>query len=227
MQLRYDWVVRPTLLILGIVACVFPSSLIGQVKPPQKASSSCGPFVDQVLACPRFGFTYKVLFGWVDRTADMQEEPAPGQSNPDDANAKQPASSSGSETLLAVFERPPGAPGETIDSAVVIAAEPQTNYHGIKTAAEYFGAINELAQQRGFKPSSDPYTFLIGVKQLVRGDFTKPRGSLTMYQTSLDMIEKGYIVSFTFVGGSEDEVNDLIANLSFGARTRERHTVQH
>jgi hypothetical protein len=68
---------------------------------------------------------------------------------------------------------------------------------------------------------------LIGVKQLVRGDFTKPRGSLTMYQTSLAMIEKGYIVSFTFVGGSEDEVNDLIAKLNFGARTRESHTVQY
>jgi hypothetical protein len=32
------------------------------------------------------------------------------------------------------------------------------------------------------------------------------------------MIDKGYIVSFTFVGGSEDEVESLIANLSFGTR---------
>jgi hypothetical protein len=38
-----------------------------------------------------------------------------------------------------------------------------------------------------------------------------------MWQSSLVMIEKGYIVSFTFVGGSEDEVNELIGNLSFGA----------
>ncbi|HZR64674.1 MAG TPA: hypothetical protein VFA85_05955 [Terriglobales bacterium] len=217
MQLRYDWVVRPALLLLGIVAGVFPSSVMGQAKPPQKASSPCGPLINQTLPCPRFGFNYKVPFGWVDRTADMQEESAPGQPNPDDANAKQPASSSGSETLLAVFERPPGASGDTVNSAVVIAAEPQANYHGIKTAAEYFGAINELAQQRGFKPSSDPYMFSVGTKSLVRGDFSKPRGGLTMYQTSLSMIEKGYIVSFTFIGGSEDEVNDLIGNLSFAA----------
>jgi hypothetical protein len=31
------------------------------------------------------------------------------------------------------------------------------------------------------------------------------------------MIEKGYIVSFTFIGGGEDEVNDLIRDLVFSA----------
>jgi len=36
------------------------------------------------------------------------------------------------------------------------------------------------------------------------------------------MIEKGYIVSFTFVGGSEDEIESLIGNLSFGMQTRVR-----
>ena len=29
------------------------------------------------------------------------------------------------------------------------------------------------------------------------------------------MIEKGYIVSFTFIGGSEDEVDQLVASLKF------------
>jgi hypothetical protein len=43
-----------------------------------------------------------------------------------------------------------------------------------------------------------------------------------MYQTSLALIEKGYAVSFTFLGGSEDEVNDLIANLSFAERSPSR-----
>jgi hypothetical protein len=32
------------------------------------------------------------------------------------------------------------------------------------------------------------------------------------------MIEKGYIVSFTFIGGGEDEMNDLITNLIFAGR---------
>jgi len=137
-------------------------------------------------------------------------------------NIQQSPSSTGSETLLAVFERPPQAAGETINSAVVIAAEPLANYHGIKTAGEYFGAINELAGQRGFKAASDPYEFAIGAKHLVRGDFSKQRNELTMYQTSLAMIEKEYIVSFTFIGGSEDEVNDLIENLSFGSAPKRR-----
>ncbi len=196
-------------------------------KPAQtQPATQCGPLASQVLRCPRFSFTYKVPYGWVDRTSEMSEEAQPeaAPTGNNDQAAKpggksQPeASSSGSETLLAVFERPPGAPGDTIDSAAIIAAEPLANYHGIKTAADYFGAITELAEQRGFKAIGDPYTFSIGAKQLVRGDFSKPRNKLTMYQTSLAMIEKGYIVSFTFIGGSEDEMDELIANLNLGTR---------
>jgi hypothetical protein len=67
---------------------------------------------------------------------------------------------------------------------------------------------------------NEPYAFNIGTKQLVRGDFSKERGKLTMWQTSLVMIEKGYIVSFTFVGGSEDEVQELIERLNFGTQPR-------
>ena len=103
---------------------------------------------------------------------------------------------------------------------MVIAAEPLANYHGIKTAADYFSPISELAEQRGFKVVNEPHAFASGRKQLVRGDYSKERGKLTMLQSSLVMIEKGYIVSFTFIGGSEDDINELIANLSFaGARS--------
>ena len=41
-----------------------------------------------------------------------------------------------------------------------------------------------------------------------------------MRQTSLVILEKGYEVSFTFIGGSEDEVNELIEKLSFAPRKR-------
>lgn len=192
--------------------------------PKAKAGTrqECGLPVNQVLRCPKFGFTYQVIFGWVDRTADMQQdEILPDESasessketNP--ADHTQPASSNSSKTLLAVFERPPAAPGETINSAVVIAAEPLANYHGIKTAADYLNPINELAQNRGFKVVNEPYEFAVGPKQLARADFSKDRGKLTMWQSSLVMIEKGNIVSFTFIGGSEDEVNDLISRLVF------------
>jgi hypothetical protein len=39
-----------------------------------------------------------------------------------------------------------------------------------------------------------------------------------MHQTSLVMLEKGYAVSFTFISGSEDEVDQLIEKLSFAKK---------
>jgi hypothetical protein len=125
-----------------------------------------------------------------------------------------------SETLLAVFERPPDAPGETINSAVIIAAESRAAYPKIKTAVDYFGPISDLAEESGLKPVNDPYAFAIGNKQLVREDFSGERGKLTMFQSSLVMIDKGQIVSFTFVAGSEDDLEDLIGDLSFGTLAR-------
>jgi hypothetical protein len=189
---------------------------------PSKSSSGerCGPVENQVLSCPRFGFSYKVPFGWVDRTAELGERDEPADSDASGQSASQTlASSAGSVTLLAVFERPPGAPGDTINSAAVVAAEPLGNYPGLKTAADYFGPLSELAEQRGFKVVHEPYWFAIGSKQLVRGEFSKARGKLAMWQSSLVMIEKGYVVSFTFLGGSEDELEELIGALSFRART--------
>lgn len=169
---------------------------------------ACGPLAGQLLKCPRFGFAYSVSFGWVDRTAEMTE---PQSADSADALA--------SQTLLAVFERPPDASGETINSAVVIATESLKNYRGVKTAADYFGPVTDLAEQRGFKVENEPYEFAVGAKKLVRADYNKPRGKLTMFQSTLAMIEKGDVVSFTFVGGSQDEVEELITKLRFGAMT--------
>jgi hypothetical protein len=192
-------------------------------KPKVHASvQACGLISDEVLKCPRFGFSYKLPYGWVDRTGDMQDEDGVQESA--EHATKESTEAAKSTTLLAIFERPPGAPGETINSAVVIAAESLANYHGIKTAADYFGPITELAEQRGFKVVNEPHETAIGTRQLVRGDFSKERGKLTMWQSSLVMIEKGSIVSFTFLGGSEGEADELKARLSFGARTQEKQT---
>ena len=217
--------------VLGLIVLALLADAILPAQTRKAATSAkstaerkCGPLSGQLLNCPKFGFTYKVIFGWVDRTADLQQDQGlpdhPESESPTATSAAgdqpQPASSDSSQTLLAVFERPPAAPGETINSAVVIAAEPLANYHGIKTAADYFSPITELAEQRGFKVVNEPHVFALGAKQLVRGDYSKERGKLTMSQSSLVMIEKGNIVSFTFIGGSEDEVNDLIGGLVFG-----------
>jgi len=181
------------------------------------ATQSCGPITNDTLKCPRFQFTYKIPYGWVDRTEEMQDEPDSTEAE----NTKPDGPKS--ETLLAMFERPPAASGETINSAVVIAAEPLAAYHGVKTASDYFSPITELAEQRGFKTINEPHEVVVGIKHLVRADFNKDRGKLTMWQSSLVMIEKGSILSFTFVAGSEDEIDELIEHLHFSGTAAPHH----
>jgi hypothetical protein len=154
-----------------------------------------------------FGFDYKLRFGWVERTKEISEDPSA------DSNATKK-----SILLLAVFERPPEATGETVNSAVVVAAEPASSYPGLRNAEHYFGPLTELTKSKGLKVVNDPYDYSAGTRQLVRGDFSKPLGNLTMHQSTLVMMEKGYVVSFTFIGGSEDEVDELVEGLSFGRK---------
>lgn len=149
---------------------------------------------------PAFGFQYKVPFGWVDRTEQMRD-PA--------------ADSSRSLLLLATFERPPEAKDVTVNSAVVITAESTSSYPGLKTAADYFVPLSDVATGKGFTITNEPYYFSVGSKRVVRGDFSKKVDAVTMYQSSIVVLEKGYFVSFTFLGGGEDEVNESIENLSF------------
>jgi len=158
-----------------------------------------------------FGFTYKLPVGWVDRTRDMSED-----SN-EDSSANSNATKN-SVLLLAAFERPPEATGDTVNSAVVVAAEAASSYPGLRNAEHYFGPLTELTKSKGLKVVNQPYDYPVGAKPLVRGDFSKPLGNLTMHQSTLVMMEKGYVVSFTFIGGSEDEVDGLVEGLSFGRK---------
>ena len=153
------------------------------------------------------GFTYRIPFGWVDRTKEMSED------SDSDSNATKK-----SILLLAVFERPPEATGDSVNSAVVIAAEAAASYPGLENAEQYFGPLTELTKSKGLKVVNEPYNYSVGARQLVRGDFNKPLGNLTMHQSTLVMMEKGYVVSFTFIGGSEDEVDGLVEGVSFGRK---------
>jgi len=197
-----------TWIFVTAVALLPPSSAQDSPGARNTARASTNPDNGQikngVYHSPFFGFSYKIPFGWVDRTKQMRE--------PDD-QAK-------SLVLLSIFERPPEASGSTINSAVVIAAEKLSSFSGIKTATDYFASIRELAEAKGFTASDEPHVDSIGAKQLIRGDFSKPRGSVTMYQSSLATIEKGYALSLTFIGGSQDEIEEIIGRLSFGARAR-------
>jgi hypothetical protein len=171
------------------------SSTRAPSSPPQAGSIRDGEYRNSF-----FGFSYKLPFGWVDRTHETQDDSA---------------ESSRSLLLLAIFERPPEASGDTVNSAVVIAAEPVSAYPGLKTAADYFGPLTELATSKGFQPVGDPQQFSVGATHLMRGDFTRTRGRLTLHQTSLVRLAKGYVLSFALIGGSEEETNQRIENLSF------------
>jgi hypothetical protein len=122
-----------------------------------------------------------------------------------------------SKVLLAAFSRPPEARGEDVNAAIVIAAESVVEHPGLKEAAQYFGPVSGAAVAQGFEVVEEPYEFVIGTKTVVRGDFQKDVGSRLMRQSTLVVLARGYAVSFTFIGGTEDEVEELVAGLSFGA----------
>jgi hypothetical protein len=177
-----------------------------QQKPAKPAVPAEKPSVDsQLYHNPAFSFRFRIPYGWVDRTKDWQE-----------GNAARKG-----QVLLAIFERPPQAAGETINSAVLIAAESASSYPGLKQAEDYLGPLTELAKSKGFLAAGDPSSVTIDSRQLVRADFTKALSDkLTMHQSTLVLLAKGQIVSFTFLAGDADDVEKLIENLSFGAGNR-------
>jgi hypothetical protein len=147
-----------------------------------------------------FGFRYKIPYGWVDRTEDMQAGNEAGKA----------------ELLLAFFERPPEATGDTVNSAVVIASESAASYPGLKKAEDYLSPLTDLATAKGFKAEGEPYALEVESRQLLRADFVKPLGEkLVMHQCTLVLLVKGKIVSFTFIAGSEEELDDLMDELHF------------
>jgi hypothetical protein len=156
----------------------------------------------QVYRNTTLGFRYQIPYGWVNRSKEMQEgnEGAKGG------------------VLLAVFERPPEATGDTVNSAIVIASESAATYPGLKTAEDYLGPLRELATSNGFKADGEPSTLEIDSRQLARADFIKPISKeLSMRQCTLVLLMKGQIISFTVIGGSEDEIDALVDGLHFGA----------
>jgi hypothetical protein len=161
-----------------------------------------------------FGFTCKIPAQWVLRTAEMNMWEDEGEQA---GRAKTAADGKDGHVLLAAFSRPPEARGEDVNGSIVIAAESVAAYPGLKEAAQYFGPVTEVAKAQGFEVVEEPYEFAIGTKTVVRGDFQKDVGSRVMQQSTLVVLARGYAVSFTFIGGTDDEVEELVGGLSFGA----------
>ena len=154
----------------------------------------------------------------------MRESKARENAIPEKQASQQHGASGGGDVLLAVFERPPETTGDTVNSAVVIASESAASYPGLKSAEDYLGPLTELATARGFNPDGEPYALDVESRQLVRADFSKPLSDkLTMHQCTLVLLAKGQIVSFTFIAGSEDELDDLMDSLHFAAQKTSSH----
>jgi hypothetical protein len=166
------------------------------------ASPDPGTVADGVYRNRFFGFAYKLPYGWVDRTDRMQDDSEPGKSR----------------VLLAAFEHPPEASTESINSAVVIATESVDSYPGIQSAVQYFGPLTELTTSKGFTVINGPHDTEIGTTTLARADFKREIGSLTMYQSSLVILARGHIASFTFIGDSQENVEKLVSSLTFGSQ---------
>jgi hypothetical protein len=165
--------------------------------------------------------TYKIPDGWVLRTDEMnaRDENSPAPSDPPSSPATQKSATGSppatSRVLLAAFSRPPEARAEEVNASVIIAAESVAVYPGLKEAVQYFGPLTEVARARGFYPDEDPYEMDISPKTLIRADFHKNLGSRVMRQSTLALLARGYAVSITVIGGTDEEVEDLINGLSF------------
>ena len=198
-------------------------------KPVRKSASGggsplyLGTVSNGVYRNPAFGFTCRIPAAWVLRTEEMdaRDDVAPakeGRTAVDrTAEGGCPHTGGCGHVLLAAFSRPPEARAEDVNSSILIAAESVEAYPGLKDAAQYFGPVTEIAKAQGFAVVEEPYEFVIGTKRVVRGDFQKDVGSRVMRQSTLVVLARGYAVSFTFIGGTEDEVEELVEGLSFGA----------
>jgi hypothetical protein len=145
----------------------------------------------------------------------------PGKEEKDSAPSTPPpatqTSNPASKVLLAAFSRPPEARAEDVNSSILIAAESIASYPGLSDAAQYFGPLTEVAKAQGFAVDEEPYEFAVGTKTVVRADFHKDVGTRVMRQSTLALLSHGYAVSITVIGGTEDEVEELIDGLTFTA----------
>jgi hypothetical protein len=217
------------IVVLGIATCaVAPvraqssssssSSSSKQVRKPASAAGaglgsgvvSAGAYRNSTL-----GFTCRIPAEWVLRTEEMNARD--DQSRGADSEKAAPDSGRAGRVLLAAFSRPPEVRAEDVNGSIVIAAETVAAYPGLKDAAQYFGPLTEVVKAGGFEVVEEPYEFVIGTKTVARGDFQKDVGSRRMLQSTLVVLARGYAISFTFIGGTEDEVEELVQGLNFGA----------
>lgn len=218
--------------ILLVVAAVAQNPGSSSSSKHTKSSSArlapqidAGTVTDGVYRNRALGLSCRIPAGWVLRTEEMNsrdEEDEPSQSNSEKKTETSPQGekgrTEGGVVLLAAFSRPPAARGEEVNASIVIGAESVASYPGLKEAGQYFGPLSEVAKAQGFTVDDEPYEMQIGTKVVVRGDFHKDVGTRVMRQATLAFLARGYAVSITVIGGSEDEVEELVDGVSFAGK---------
>ena len=226
MRVCLSWIFLMWALAAAAVAQV-PSSSSSSSKHTKSSSTRPAPDIiagtvtSGVYRNRALALNCRVPAGWVLRTQEMNaREEETNVDSSSEAKSSTPGSTGengGGRVLLAAFSRPPDARGEDVNSSIVIAAEPVSVYPGLKEAAQYFGPLTEVAKAQGFMVDEEPYEIEIGTKVVVRGDFHKDVGSRVMRQSTLAFLGQGHAVSITVIGGTEDEVEQLLEGVSFGA----------
>jgi hypothetical protein len=195
------------------------------IKKPAPASSEsaieAGTVTNGLYRNKTLNMSCKIPPGWVLRTDEMNardensDQPTPGASRTPTTDAKDARSG---KVLLAAFSRPPAAHGEDVNSSILIAAESVSTYPGLTEAAQYFQPLTEVAKAQGFVVDEELYEIALGEKVVVRGDFHKDVASRVMRQSTLAFLSHGYAVSITVIGGTEDEVEELIDGIEFSGK---------
>jgi hypothetical protein len=210
------------------------SSLAKPISKPADAALDPGSITNGVYRNKTVALSCKIPPGWVLRTDELnaREDKKEEEKKEEDGKARDTnegekksadTSQSGQSTrgassanvLLAAFSRPPEARAEDVNSSILIAAESAASYPGLTEAAQYFFPLIEVFKAQGFTLNEDPYEIAVGTKTLPRADFHKDVGSRVMHQSTLVMLSHGYAISITVIGGTDDEVEDLIDGLAF------------
>ncbi len=221
---------------IGILVCL--ASIVGTglatAQDPQSSSKhtksssahlvpdiTSGAVSNGVYRNRALGLSCRIPAGWVLRTEEMNARDEEPPSDPDQKSLPKGTQGNTEESgkvLLAAFSRPPEARGEDVNSSIVIAVEKTETYPGLKDAAQYFGPLTEIAKAQGFSVDEEPYEMEIGKRVVVRSDFHKDVASRVMRQSTLAFLAHGYAVSITVIGGTEEEVEELIDGVEFAAK---------
>lgn len=211
------------LCVIGTLLHGLPAHSSAQVSPTKTnragiaSGIDAGEVVNGVYRNKSLGLSCKIPMGWVLRTDEMNAENASGAGNEQlESQRARRDTKEEPRVLLAAFSRPPQAKGEDVNGSILIAAESVETYPGLKEAAQYFGPLTEVAKAQGFTVDEEPYEFAVGARNAVRGDFHKDVGTRVMRQSTLAFLSHGYAISITVIGGTEDEVEELVDGVSFG-----------